>query len=238
MTKLTRTFTHLIESLVLFSVLLLVPGPLVAESVTFAQFKQADSGNHFIWDNTGAGSTFDATAQVKFIFLLSALLPPELLVDQDATLEFGAVATLPSIAFGGVLNQPVDNGFFEVRRNSDDMLLLGATFLNGFLSGTPGAAGAGLSFSTANTGDVIFTSDFVAFTPGVANDFAFGLSSLNPPISLGANGQLADFAAAGAGTFSSEWLVQDEASVPEPASMLLIGGGLIAVAFLKKVRFA
>ena len=237
MRKLAPTLTHLIKGLVLFSVLLIVPSSLVGASVTFAQFKQADNGNNFVWNNTGANSTLDAIAQVKFVFLLSAL-PPALLVDQDAELEFGAVATLPAIAFGGVLNQPVDSGSFTITRNSDSAVLLKATFQNGFLSATPGASGAGLSFSTAGVGDVFFESAFVAFSDGVANDFAFGLTSLLPPVSLGANGQFADFAAAGAGTFSSDEFGQEEPGIPEPASLFLIGSGLVAVAFFKKLRSA
>jgi len=98
-----------------------------------------------------------------------------------------------------------------------------------FSSSVGGNGGSFNSSATAgNLSQLIFTSAFGNLNGVTEETAAFSLSSLNPKFATGAvTGNQAfpggPFAAAGSGTFSSDSPV----IVPEPATFVLIGGGLL-----------
>jgi len=96
------------------------------------------------------------------------------------------------------------------------------------------------AFNAANTdgGALTFESDFLIFSAISMNDFSVSLSSLNPALAIVAN-QLRSFTAAGSGTFSAEpGPVGPLTPIPEPISMSLLGGGLLALSTLRLFRRA
>jgi hypothetical protein len=122
--------------------------------------------------------------------------------------------------------------------------LTGAQF-----SSSLGSSGGGFNASATagNLNQLIFTSAYLDFTGQTEETSAFSLSSLIPNFAVGTVSVIgtsstaypADgpFNAAGSGTFSSN--PGPNSHVPEPASMGLIGGGLVALGFaFRKRRFA
>jgi hypothetical protein len=67
-----------------------------------------------------------------------------------------------------------------------------------------GSGGSGALSASSISGTVTFTSDFLSFQNSVQRDLALAFSSISPSLHIGANGFLADFSAAGTGTFSSD----------------------------------
>lgn len=145
----------------------------------------------------------------------------------EADLRFDAFASAPAILAAAAVIQPIDTFSFSFLRVGDGANLLSGSGTGGIITGMTSANGATLQYSSTG-GTLSFWSDFLGFIP--PNDAAVGFTALIPGLGLGQNGQLYDFTADGAGTFSS-----DVAPIPEPSTLALcIGGFGIALANVLK----
>ncbi len=235
--------------------------PAFATSTTFAQYVQKNGASQDISIvtstlNNTTTTTFSTNDQVYLSFSGVGSLPfsgPEL-----ATLKITASSTQvgncgAACGTGDNFNEQGFAGSFSFTDNAADP---GANLLSGTFAINDNAATSGAQFSSnvgsgdasfkasandADLGQLIFTSDFIAFPNSTNESASFSLSSLIPNFATGtvsgsgtayvANGTLN---AAASGTFSSN--PAPVSDVPEPASMALLGGGMVAVGLTRKRR--
>ena len=119
--------------------------------------------------------------------------------------------------------------------------LLSGTFTNGRLSGL-NSSGSVADSNITPSASVIFTSDFLDFTPTVQRDLSYALTSVIAGIAprTGANKALNSFRANMGGQFSSDPapVINGLAVVPEPASwaLLVVGFGLVGFSSRRRSR--
>jgi hypothetical protein len=171
-------------------------------------------------------------------------LPAALMGPQQAQLTLTLSSPLAPNAtpFGPFIQQLGLNGTLRMRRlvpylGLDNLLT--ASFGNAAVSGTQNAGNAvfhGSDHDDTFAGSLVFSSDFINFSLALTSeeDFAIALSSLTPGLRIAPDGQLRSFRAAGSGTFSAEPV--PTGPIPEPASMALLGGGLLALATVRLHR--
>jgi hypothetical protein len=226
--------------------------PVMAGPVTFAQYFQSNGTVQQWVTGSGGSSTITATGDVLFLFSGVAGAPSGA---QDAT--FTLTATSSTIGNCGVACATGDSfaqegytGTFSFTDETagfvGDNLLSGTFTVNGSpstsggtLSSSIGASGASFDVHTnpGNPGQLVFTSQFINFGSVIQEDASWSLSSLIPDFAVGTvtGGQAfpsGTYDAAGAGTFS------DATNTPEPATLGLIGAGLLGVATLRRKRVA
>ena len=119
--------------------------------------------------------------------------------------------------------------------------LLSGSFSGGTLLGTIGGS-AGANFATGVNGTtIIYTSDFLNFTPTALLDRSQSLTAVTPIFARAANGALRSFRAVAGGSFSSDPAPLPSANaVPEPATwaMLLVGFAMVGLSARRRTRIA
>jgi hypothetical protein len=235
--------------------------PAFATSTTFAQYVQTNGASQDISIvtstlNNTTTTTFSTNDQVYLSFSGVGALPfsgPEL-----ATLKITASTTQlgncgSACGTGDNFNEQGYSGSFSFIDNAADpgANLLSGTFAINGSAATSGAqfssnVGAGsASFKASATAEdlqqLVFTSDFIAFPNSTNESASFSLSSLIPDFATGtvtpadqayiANGTLN---AAATGTFSSN--PAPVSNIPEPASMALLGGGMVVLGLVRRHR--
>ncbi len=245
-----------------FAACLLVSAPAFATTTTFAQYVQQNGAAQnwnivTVTSNDTTTTTVSSSAQTYLSFSGVGALPfsgPEL-----STLTINASSTQlgncgASCGTGDNFNQQGYSGSFSFIDNGSDP---GANLLSGTFSVNGNAALSGAQFSS-NVGSgsasfkasataedlqqLVFTSDFIIFPNSTNETASFSLSSLIPNFATGTvstsdTAYIADgtLNAAASGTFSSNPAPVAEV-VPEPASMALLGGGMLAVGLARKRR--
>lgn len=233
---------------------------LSATPVTFASFVQKSQGTTrpFQYSNVNGANTFTATnVPVFFTFDLNSItgtLDPALQGFQDANLTLTTSTTATRTVNGTELVQPGFAGSLVIRRSTAYMgedVLLRVDFTASEIRGQQGNFGAGFQGSAfaINPNDVIFTSDFLTFDNGIGSGRAFSLAlsailtsgTTVPPggqgLQTGANTpntQLASFRSNASGLFDAE--PNPTGDVPEPATMALMGSGLIGLVVYQQRR--
>jgi hypothetical protein len=226
-------------------------------SVTFAQYLQTN-GSQQQWSITSNGSSVTVTASGQVLFLFSGVTGLPFAGPEAA--NFTLTATSTQAGNCGVACGPGDSyvepGYSGTFSFIDAGSAPGANLLSGTfaVTGSPSTTGAQFSSSVGSNGgsfnasatagnlnQLVFTSDYLNFISQTNEDASWSLSSLIPifatgPVTLGKAFPAAGTAnAAGSGTFSSN---PGPGSVPEPASMAMIGGGLCAFAVILRKRRA
>lgn len=217
------------HTLVLFSVLC---GCLVVDAapLTFAQFSQRSSGNHFRFRQDGAAYVFESMGAIPvyFTFLdVIGTLPAELTGVQTGHVTLTATTRRP-VAGTSYLTQVLDSGTLTITRDlpaavgrNDKRNLLTLQFEGMELNGRRnGRVLTGVA-STELGSSVLYTSDFLEFAATLERDFALSFSSVTPAL-LTTGGFLRTFAAAGTGTFDSDPPPLTLEPVPEPGTGLLL----------------
>jgi hypothetical protein len=208
-----------------------------AAPVTFGQFTEINGGGDFVFATHIVSATFIAKTAVNFSFSNVSGLPVELQGVQTATLNLTAATTTPVTSIGSTLRQRFDTFVLSITLDTPingKSNLLTADLTPDSGATKPALSGANLSGAATLAGGtgagltVLFTSDFVDFSTSTTRDAALGFSSVNFAI-MQVGDFLADFTAAGSGSFSADGQPSFTPPVPEPATIALLamGSGLV-----------
>jgi PEP-CTERM motif len=253
MNRLFSTLTSHRTLAITFAIAAMGVSSATASPLTFAQYFQLNgAAQQWTISTSGGMTTVQAGGTVSFNFSGVSGLPfagPE-----NAIFSLFATSTTPgncgsTCGSGDSFNQQGYTGSFSFIDNGGGAAQ-GKNLLSGTFSvnGTPATSGAqfsstvggnGGSFNASSTAgnlnQVVFTSAYLDFTNQTQETSSWSLSSLIPNFSTGpvtvvgttdtAFPSAGPFGASGSGTFSSN--PGPTSSVPEPASMGLLGGGLI-----------
>lgn len=235
--------------------------PAIAGPVTFGQYFQTD-GAQQQWAISTSGGTTTVQASGDVLFDLSSLPGLPFDAPQDALFTLNATSETPGncgldCSNGDSLTQQGYSGTFsfidiDAGFAHGTNLLSGTFAVTGSPSTTGGTfsssvGGTGGSFDASSTADnlgqLVFTSAYLNFAGQTQETSSWSLSSLIPNFAVGpvvVNGNSATaypaagpFDAAGSGTFSSN---PGPTATPEPASVALLGAGLIGLAFARRRR--
>ena len=233
-----------------------------ATVITFAQYieQRTSAGGNLQFTAGASSANLHAYHQavgdpVFFSFLGVAGLPADLLTPQDALLRFntgtGAATTAAAqstlvAGLGTLLTQSFSQPFTISFIRTTDYVFHGVDYGTNLLtvsvaaaSSTPaifttaGSHAAAMSFDNTNY-KVTFSSDFLTFQPGAAEDGSLSFSAATPTFAKGTK-FLRSFRADSTGTFDSDPVpVGTILPIPEPFSAALLGSGLLAVVLVRR----
>jgi hypothetical protein len=232
----------------------LAVGPAMAAPLTFAQYFQSN-GSQQQWTVSTAGGTTTVTATGPVLFQFSGV-PVPFAAPEISTFTLSATSSQEgncgvSCGPGDSFVQPGYTGTFSF---IDAGMFPGTDLLSGTfaVTGSPATTGAQFSSSIGGTGgsfnasstagnlnQLVFTSAYLNFVGQTQEDASWSLSSLIPNFAVGtttlnqAFPAAGPFNASGTGTFSSN---PGPVGTPEPATLVLIGGGLCLVALTMRRR--
>jgi uncharacterized repeat protein (TIGR01451 family) len=185
---------------------------------TFATYIERVGGPDFVFtNNSPTNATFTATSPILFRYLNIPGLPSDLQGNQLATITITRTTSAPATSVGGILTQPfpvvaitttITRDMPAAEGFGSRTILLQVTnkaTLGGAVNSTSGSLNAATSVGET----VIFTSDFLTFSPTSSGDLAIALTQITPPLGLsgpsGAPGTfLNSFTAVGSGLYSSD----------------------------------
>jgi PEP-CTERM motif-containing protein len=231
--------------------------------ITFAQFVETNGAQDWsITESTSGSTTTTTVSETGTVFFSFQGTPPsgQPFGGTPQLANFTLTATSTSLGNCAV-SCGAGDGFTQAGYSGTFAFTdatAGALFDTNFLSGTfavtgsPATTGAQFtsnlgsgnasftaSATAGNLNQLIFTSAYETFAPSTTQEVAsFSLSSLIPNFAVttpvGAQAYPSgSFSAAGSGTFSSN---PAPTVAPEPASFVLIGGGLFGIGVLRRKK--
>jgi hypothetical protein len=201
-----------------------------ATQMEFANFHLLNANQPLSFTNNGgiSGTLHALSVPVIFNFTVQSGLPT---VDHTASLTINPPPTvLPAIVSGTLLDQPINPTNFSIIENGTGKNLLTMLLANGDLVGLNGGVNASLSDVNTN----VFSSDFATFGAPFTQSFNLGLATISVPLSVGPGGFLNSFISNVNGQFSVDSAGFTPINVPEPASAILFGIGLLTVAAMAR----
>jgi hypothetical protein len=232
---------------------MLAASPVAAADVTFAQVFQANGATQQ-WSVSTSGDVTTITASGSVDFLFSGVSGLPFSGPEAATFSFTATSdTIGNCADTCANDESFSQGGYS---GSFSFIDAGADPGSDLLSGVFQVVGTGAQFSSeiGSTGgsfdasaaasdlnQLVMTSAYLNFIGQTEEDASWSLSSLLPNFGVGtvSNGQAypgtGPFDASASGTFSSN---PGPTGTPEPATVALIGGGLIGIGMLRRKRLS
>jgi PEP-CTERM motif len=208
--------------------LLLALAPRSAEAATFLQFQQVLFNSPFVVNETAGVTTITATnvpVTVNFDESFCLVVGCGGVTDGVFLLNFSTTSTSPATLTAGVIEQNFGGAGSFISFTQPGVNLLTVTFSDEV---TGSAGGTNPTLNAAQPPDVFSGSSSVLdpLKLGIPRGFSLSFSNWMLPLAIN-NNSIADATADATGTFNATPQV---GVVPEPASLLLLGSGLAAVA--------
>lgn len=208
-----------------------------AAPTQFGGYTQTQAGSPITFTNSSGD--ISGTTAVSFSYTNVGMLPPALQGPIAATVTMTLTGAQPvtqtNIGPGGttptLLYDTYTAATIQILRNGDNANLLTVTINNvGGVSGIKGDNNSHYS-GQGDQSNVTFTSDFLVFSGSYLSSFNIGFQTTSG-LNAGINNFFADNTASSSAQFSSDPLP----AVPEPASVALIGLGLIGAPLVLRRR--
>ena len=210
--------------------------PGSASLTSFGQF--LDFTNSFVVTNNLSSESLAVMSEpVTFLFnSVDGILPPDVSGSQDAIFTLSATTTTPAVTNGSTISEGGFSGDFSITRSVPTSggftnLLSGTFGPDPILGGTIG--GSSPTFSVPDNTQVVFTSDFIAFSGPLMEALEFSLSGATHGLGFGTGNFLQSFTSSGVGTFAAD---PDPEVSPEPSSIVSMGAGLLGLAWFAARR--